>query len=96
MFSYRARKKLLIFKNRSLNRFKIEFNKNKKPNEFKVSYFEGPKVEILGDYDASYFVEFIDSKTNQVIHSKPLQIICGVCVQENTIPIGLLKLMVKL
>ncbi len=38
-------------------------------NEIKVSYFEGPKVEILGDYDAAYFVEFVDSKTNEVHHS---------------------------
>jgi autotransporter strand-loop-strand O-heptosyltransferase len=49
-----------------------EYNKNTDTNSINISYFEGPKVEILGDYDASYFVEFIDSKTNQVIHSKTI------------------------
>lgn len=49
-----------------------EYKKNADTNSINVSYFEGPKVEILGDYDAAYFVEFIDSKTNQVIHSKTI------------------------
>jgi autotransporter strand-loop-strand O-heptosyltransferase len=41
-------------------------------NTVDVSYFEGSKVEILGDYDASYFVEFIDGKTNKIIHSQTI------------------------
>lgn len=41
-------------------------------NKIKVDYFEGPKVEILGNFDASYIVEFIDSKTNKVIHSQTI------------------------
>ena len=49
-----------------------EYNKNTDTNSINISYFDGPKVEILGDYDAAYFVEFIDSKTNQVIHSKTI------------------------
>jgi autotransporter strand-loop-strand O-heptosyltransferase len=40
-----------------------------KPNEIIVSYLEGPKVEILGDNDQKYFIEFIDGNTNQVIFS---------------------------
>ena len=50
-----------------INSGKIE--KTKDTNEIKVSYFEGPKVEILGDYESSYFVEFVDSKTNKVHHT---------------------------
>ena len=41
-------------------------------NTVDVTYFEGPKVEILGDYDSSYFVEFIDSKTNKVVYSQTI------------------------
>jgi len=40
-----------------------------KPNEIIISYLEGPKVEILGDNDQKYFIEFIDGNTNQVIFS---------------------------
>ena len=35
-----------------------EFKKNVKNNEIKVSYFEGPKVEIIGDDYKEYLVEF--------------------------------------
>jgi autotransporter strand-loop-strand O-heptosyltransferase len=49
-----------------------EYIKNSDTNSINVSYFEGPKVEILGDYDSSYFVEFIDSKTNNVVFSKTI------------------------
>ena len=45
-----------------------EFNKNKKSNEFKVSYFEGPKVEIVGDVYKEYLVEFLDESDN-IIYS---------------------------
>jgi autotransporter strand-loop-strand O-heptosyltransferase len=49
-----------------------DYNKSKDTNSINVTYFEGPKVEILGDYDAAYFVEFIDSKTNKVVHSQKI------------------------
>ena len=49
-----------------------EYNKNSDTNSVNVSYFEGPKVEILGDYDAAYLVEFIDSKTDKVLHSQTI------------------------
>lgn len=55
--------------------FKINsegYNKIVDSNKVNVSYFEGPKVEILGDYDASYFVEFIDSKTDKIVHSQTI------------------------
>jgi autotransporter strand-loop-strand O-heptosyltransferase len=41
-------------------------------NEIKVSYFEGPKVEITGDFDAAYFIEFIDGKTDKVLYSSTI------------------------
>lgn len=49
-----------------------EYNKNSDTNSINVSYFEGPKVEILGEYDAAYLVEFIDSKTDKVLHSQTI------------------------
>ena len=43
--------------------------KNQTPqNEIKVSYLEGPKVEIVGDKDEEYFVEFLD-ENGKLIHS---------------------------
>jgi len=51
---------------------KIKSEDYKRPvdtNKIEVTYFEGPKVEILGDYDSSYFVEFVDSKTKKVHHT---------------------------
>lgn len=45
----------------------------KKENEFKISYTNGPKVEILGDNENEYFVEFIDSTNNEVIHSSTIK-----------------------
>jgi autotransporter strand-loop-strand O-heptosyltransferase len=49
-----------------------EYNKNLDTNSINVSYFECPKVEILGDYEASYFVEFIDSKTNKIVYTEKI------------------------
>jgi autotransporter strand-loop-strand O-heptosyltransferase len=41
-----------------------DFIKNKPKesdkNEIKVSYIDGPKVEVIGNYNGSYYVEFID------------------------------------
>jgi autotransporter strand-loop-strand O-heptosyltransferase len=38
-------------------------------NVINVSYINKPKVEILGEVDEQYNVEFIDGDTNEVIHS---------------------------
>lgn len=46
-----------------------EYKKNKKNNTIKVSYLEGPKVEIVGEQHEEYFVEFVDKKTDNVVHS---------------------------
>ena len=43
--------------------------KNQTPqNEIKVNYLEGPKVEIIGDRDEEYLVEFLD-ENGKLIHS---------------------------
>jgi len=44
-------------------------NKPKKQNRINVTYIDGPKVEILGDEEEEYFIEFIDGSTNKVVHS---------------------------
>lgn len=48
-------------------------NRPKSMNKIIVSYVNGPKVEIKGDERQEYFVEFIDSKTNDVIHSSHIK-----------------------
>lgn len=41
---------------------------NVSKNEIKITYNGGPKVEILGQENKEYYIEFIDSDTNEVIH----------------------------
>jgi autotransporter strand-loop-strand O-heptosyltransferase len=45
---------------------KIDYTQYIPKNEIKVSYLEGPKVEILGDKDEEYNIEFLDEKDNVV------------------------------
>jgi autotransporter strand-loop-strand O-heptosyltransferase len=40
-------------------------------NKIEISYFDGPKVEVLGDIQKEYFVEFLDESDN-VIHSSTI------------------------
>jgi len=40
-----------------------------KKNKIKVTYLDGPRVEIIGDEDLSYLVEFIDRRTEETLHS---------------------------
>ena len=40
-----------------------------KENKFIITFNSGPKVEIKGEMDKKYLVEFIDSSTNKIIHS---------------------------
>jgi len=42
---------------------------NKKENQIICTYIDGPKVEVLGTDKKSYFVEFIDRTTDEIIHS---------------------------
>jgi len=41
-------------------------------NEISISYLDGPKVEIIGDEDRTYFVEFLNEK-DEVIHSHTMK-----------------------
>ena len=43
-----------------------------KPNKVHISYLDGPKVEVLGDENKEYFIEFIDKSNNNVIHSSTI------------------------
>lgn len=51
------------------NKINSEEYKNQLPkNEIKVSYLEGPKVEIVGDKDEEYLIEFLNEK-GEVIYN---------------------------
>lgn len=49
-----------------------EYKKSKRNNEIVISYLDGPKVEIKGDYLENYFVEFLDENDN-VVYSSTIQ-----------------------
>ena len=42
---------------------------NLPPNKIEVSFINGPKVEVIGSNFNNYKVEFIDSRTDKIIHS---------------------------
>lgn len=48
--------------------FKKEIIKNSNENEFHINFINGAKVEILGNIDKEYLVEFVDSDTDETIH----------------------------
>lgn len=48
------------------------FLTNLPENKIEISFNLGPKVEIKGHNKEKYFVEFIDSSTNKVIHSSTI------------------------
>jgi len=55
----------------------LEFMKNYKSNDvdtnkISVTYIDGPKVEILGEEDRDYFVEFLDDN-DDVLHSQTIK-----------------------
>jgi len=58
----------------------IEKNTFKK-NKIIVTYIDGPKVEILGDENQKYLIEFINKETGKVIHSQHINnnmwVACG-------------------
>jgi len=45
-----------------------KYNKQLPENKIKISYLEGPKVEIIGEKNQKYFIEFLD-ENNKIIHS---------------------------
>ena len=68
---------------------------NLPPKKIEISFVKDLKLEVMGSIMKEYFVEFIDSRTDKVIHSLLLKIICGLSVIINIISLGLLKLMEK-
>ena len=42
-------------------------------NRINISFIEGPKVEILGDDSKEYNIEFIDKKTNLLVHHSSIR-----------------------
>ncbi len=52
-----------------LNEFINNYKEPEDKNKIITTYDGGPKVEILGDSDLQYHIEFIDSDKNEVIHS---------------------------
>jgi autotransporter strand-loop-strand O-heptosyltransferase len=57
---------------KTLQDFINNYKEPKDTNTINVSYIDGPRVEILGDVNKEYFVEFIDSRTNKTIHSSSI------------------------
>jgi autotransporter strand-loop-strand O-heptosyltransferase len=51
----------------------IEKNKIMDGNEIIIDYKESPKVTIKGNNKEDYFVEFIDSSNNKIIHSSTIK-----------------------
>jgi hypothetical protein len=48
---------------------------------------DGPKVEVKGDEEQEYFIEFINSNTNEVIHSTTINNnMWTTCTKEYYIP----------
>jgi len=44
-----------------------------KKNKIIVTYHDGPKVEITGEDSKEYFIEFIDSDNNEVVHTSTIK-----------------------
>ena len=42
-------------------------------NKTLISFNYGPKVEIVGDKEQDYFIEFIDSRNNKVVYSTTIK-----------------------
>ena len=61
---YEFAKKHLDFYNYVLN-----LPRKRLKNKTYITFEYGPKVEIIGNYKKDYFIEFIDAKSNQTIHS---------------------------
>jgi autotransporter strand-loop-strand O-heptosyltransferase len=47
--------------------------KSFKKNKIEISYLDGPRVEILGDEDKIYLIEFVNKETGDVLHSDTIK-----------------------
>jgi len=45
---------------------------NLPPNKIEISFENGPKVEVKGSHNKDYNVEFIDGRTDKIIHSSTI------------------------
>ncbi len=63
-------KRLLDFYNKIKS---PDYIKDLPENKIQVSYLDGPKVSISGPREQEYFVEFIDSDKNKVVHSQKIK-----------------------
>jgi autotransporter strand-loop-strand O-heptosyltransferase len=61
---------------------KNQNNKKNDDNKIYISYIDGPRVEIIGDYNTEYYVEFIDKSTGHIFYSGVIHnnmwIACGI------------------
>ena len=46
---------------------------NLPPNKIEISFVNGPKVEVFGPHNESYKIEFIDGRTDKIIHSSTIK-----------------------
>ena len=51
----------------------IKNNKSMDGNDIKISYLYSPKVEIVGDTNKTYNIEFIDKLSNEIIHESSIE-----------------------
>jgi autotransporter strand-loop-strand O-heptosyltransferase len=57
----------------TLQEFLKTYNPELKSNITDINYLNGPRVEITGDKEEEYLVEFIDSRDNKVIYSDTIR-----------------------
>lgn len=63
-----------------------DYTKGKKTNEVKISYLDGPKVEIVGDINKEYFIEFLDGDMNEVYSTRITNGMWTSCSKKYFIP----------
>ena len=51
----------------------IEKNLNMDGNKININYGDAPRVDIVGKIAGEYFIEFIDSSNNKVVHSSTIK-----------------------
>jgi autotransporter strand-loop-strand O-heptosyltransferase len=66
----------------TLQEFLDNYKEPEDKNTIYVNYIGKPKVEILGNLNKSYFVEFVDSSTGKIYHSETINnnmwVECGI------------------
>ena len=71
----------------TIQNFINNYKEPKDTNQIKINYIGTPKVEILGNVDKSYKVEFINGDTNEVVHQDNItNNMWAACSKEYYIP----------